>query len=103
MVPRISMKFRAALALALIGCLALLAPLAYANPPDPTWGSGVYDDADLDVIVGLITSETSLAQPLGPPDLSPTTECVASVVANDEDPALAPPQQGDAIRAPPAA
>jgi len=97
------MKFRAALALTLLGCLALLAPLAYANPSDPTWVSGVFDDADLDVIVGLITSESGLAEPLGPPDLSPASERVAPVVGNDEDPALAPPHPGDAIRAPPAA
>ncbi|HTY77631.1 MAG TPA: hypothetical protein VMI34_07425 [Candidatus Bathyarchaeia archaeon] len=97
------MKFRAALALALLGCLAFLAPLAYANPPDPTWTSGVYDDADLDAIVGLITSESGLAEPFGAPDLSPTTECVTSVVGNDEAPVLAPPHPGDAIRAPPSA
>ena len=97
------MKFRAALALVLLGTLALLTPLAYAMPADPSWIAGVYDDADLDAIVGLITSESGLVEPLGTPDLAPLAAGVlAAAVGNDEDPALSPSYPGDAIRAPPA-
>jgi hypothetical protein len=51
------MKLRAALAVVLVASLAVLATLAYASPPDPSWISGLYDDGDFDNIVGLITSD----------------------------------------------
>ena len=38
--------------------LVIIAPvtLAHASPPDPTWLAGVYDQADFDDVVGLLTS-----------------------------------------------
>src|SRR5262245_21207907 len=38
--------------------LLLIAPvtLAHASPPDQTWLAGVYDQADFDDVVGLLTS-----------------------------------------------
>jgi len=40
--------------------LATLTALAHATPPDPTWISGLYDNADYDDVIILATSETSL-------------------------------------------
>ena len=36
--------------------------LAYASPPDPSWGHGVYDDADFDDIVCLIIASSGLVE-----------------------------------------
>ena len=33
-----------------------LVPLAYASPPDPTYLAGIWDDADYDDVVVLVTS-----------------------------------------------
>lgn len=38
--------------------------LAYASPPDPSWVHGVYDDADFDDIVCLITTSSGLVADL---------------------------------------
>ena len=39
--------------------LAALPGLAYASPPDPSWIPGLYDNADYDDVVVLVTSETA--------------------------------------------
>ncbi len=44
--------------LAVTGILTALVPLAYASPPDPTWIAGIYDNADYDEVVGLVTDGT---------------------------------------------
>src|SRR5690348_14791046 len=46
---------------ALTGVLLVLVPLAYASPPDPTWIPGLYDDADYDDVVGLVTDGTGVS------------------------------------------
>jgi hypothetical protein len=46
----------------LAASMLMLTPLAYANPPDPTWLSGYWDDDDFDDVVGYITSATGLLQ-----------------------------------------
>ena len=40
---------------ALLTSLVLLAPLAYADPPDQVWLGGLYDDDDQDNAVSLVT------------------------------------------------
>jgi hypothetical protein len=53
------MRCRAASLVALLlGVLALLTPLAYASPPDPTWIAGLWDDADYDDVVVLVASSS---------------------------------------------
>jgi hypothetical protein len=96
------MKLRAALALALLSSLLLLASLAYASPPDPSWISGFYDDADFDNIIGLITSEAGVIERFGAGDNGPAEVVVATVVCREQEPALCPSSSSDAIRAPPA-
>lgn len=49
----------------ILAALATTSSLAYASPPDPSWISGIYDDADFDDVVGLATSGTSLVGPEG--------------------------------------
>src|SRR6185369_10111014 len=55
------MTSRAALIAFLAAVLATISSLAYASPADPTWIPGVYDDADFDDVVGLVTSAEALA------------------------------------------
>jgi len=43
--------------LVLVGPMVALTALAYATPPDPSWIGGIYDDADYDDVLLLITSE----------------------------------------------
>jgi len=96
------MKLRAVLALALLSSLLLLAPFAYASPPDPSWISGFYDDADFDNIIGLITSDAGVSERFGAGDKGPAEVVIATVVCREQEPALSPFSSSDAIRAPPA-
>jgi hypothetical protein len=52
----------ASLALLLGVLISSLSVLAYASPPDPWWGRGVYDDADFDDVVCLIITKTGLVE-----------------------------------------
>ena len=97
------MKCRATLALTLLGTLLVLVPLAYASPPDPTWGSGVYDDADFDGIVDFITSDVGVVEQFDAVGSCRVEIVVLVVVGSDQDPALSPLPFSDAIRAPPVA
>ena len=75
--------------------------LAYASPPDPSWGHGVYDDADLDDIVCSIIASSGLVEDLCAASQSPHfTLTDAELPQNDRSIAsssLASPQP----RAPP--
>lgn len=55
------MKLQRAVILLLTVALFALTPLAQASPPDQTWISGFYDDADYDDIVLIITSSVGVA------------------------------------------
>jgi hypothetical protein len=49
--------------LALAGAVATLTPLALASPPDPTWISGLYDDADYDdAVLAVMTADASCGE-----------------------------------------
>ena len=50
-------------ALVLLSILCALTPLAEAVPADPLWIAGIYDDADQDEIVGLVTSTMAAELP----------------------------------------
>ena len=62
--------------------LTALVPLAYGSPPDPTWVSGVYDNADYDDVVGLVTDGTGANDNQAPPRVE---EGTASYVLLAED------------------
>ena len=51
---------RSLLGLVLLCASAALLPLAYASPPDPSWIRGVYDGADFDDVVVLLTSGSAV-------------------------------------------
>jgi len=44
-----------------VASLVALVPLAHSSPPDPTWLSGLWDDADQDDVVMLATSASGIA------------------------------------------
>lgn len=69
------------LILLLAASLLTLTPLAYANPPDPTWVLGFWDDDDFDDVVGYVTSATALLQAPGACELHlPCPEVLKFVV-----------------------
>jgi hypothetical protein len=51
---------RRMLALGLLPILVVLAPLADARPPDPTWITGIYDAGDFDEVVVAVISATAV-------------------------------------------
>src|SRR5437867_4920126 len=48
--------------LSLVAAILALAPAAHANPPDQSWIDGLYDNADFDNIVVVITSNLGAIQ-----------------------------------------
>lgn len=64
MVPRdhAEVQWSRLLALLLIAVIAGLAPATYANPPDPSWLSGYWDDDDFDDVVLLLYGTVALVQ-----------------------------------------
>jgi len=50
------------------GLLAIFAvaltPIAYADPPDPTWLGGYWDDDDFDNVIEFITCASAIIAPL---------------------------------------
>ncbi|HET7343387.1 MAG TPA: hypothetical protein VFL90_18110 [Methylomirabilota bacterium] len=56
------MRLRILLVHVLVVALLALTPLAQASPPDPTWLAGLYDDADYDDVVLLITGGASVVE-----------------------------------------
>ena len=86
-------------ALLLIGALVTLVPLAHGRPPDQTWISGLYDDADHDDAVLAVTDGIGFPVNDGPaisPVDSPNTLVALLVLAR-----LDPPRIDPAPRAPP--
>ena len=74
------------LVLVLLAYCGTLPIAAYASPPDPIWLPGIYDDADYDDVIGLLTDTTAIRElPLiatgpAPIDFWPVLGGVASVV-----------------------
>ena len=54
---------RGALALLIVVLIAGLAPVAFADPPDPTWIGGYWDDDDFDNVVNAIATTFALKAP----------------------------------------
>ena len=57
------MIFRRLVGLSLVTAVLALAPVAHASPPDQSWIPGLYDNADFDDVVLLITSHLGGIQP----------------------------------------
>ena len=95
------MRYRITL-VALLGlALLALAALAHASPPDETWQPGVYDDADFDDVITLITL-LSGAPPDAPAAVLRHAPVTPSIVLSDESGALPTRQRRpDDARSPP--
>ena len=82
--------------------LAALPSLAYASPPDPSWIPGLYDDADYDDVVVLVSSETASVGPGMLSDLRPIVSMVKHVPACPGEVEHSTPVSVVRLRAPPA-
>jgi len=89
--------------LSLVAAVVVLAPAAHASPPDQTWIAGLYDDADFDDVVLLITSNLAAVDP----SVVSSSRLVATVVSLVPPAASFPPTASalsfGACRAPPLA
>jgi hypothetical protein len=92
---------RFSMLLVLVSALALLAPLALANPPDPNWIRGLYDDGDLDNVISIITLSDAWLEP-SPLDASSTPIVIALLNQTDERSAPSEALPVMQARAPPA-
>ena len=80
--------WRRCLVLVVLACSGTLPFLAHASPPDPIWTPGIYDDADYDDVIGLLTDTAAVrelpliaADPVGL-GFSPVLGRSASVVSD---------------------
>src|SRR5262245_20898175 len=75
---RVSGQWRCVCASSLVVALALLGSLAHANLPDPSWVPGIYDGADYDDVIVLVTSGTEGVSRVRGADLQPILEVTSS-------------------------
>lgn len=71
-------------ALTVVGTLVLGQLLAYADPPDPTWISGFWDDADYDDVIVRVTSTVGASETGWLSVLAPHWVPIWSIPAADE-------------------
>src|SRR5215475_5139852 len=64
--------------------LVVLAPLAHASPPDPTWLSGFWDARDHDDVAILASSLLSTADDRPSDPLAPLPASSSKVLASEE-------------------
>jgi hypothetical protein len=89
--------------LGLIAAVLALAPVAHASPPDQSWITGLYDNADFDDVILLITNNLDTVQPQLVSSLCPMDSVVSPLSpAATAAPVLSPPSSGPS-RAPPLA
>jgi len=70
----------------LVFSLALLAPLAHASPPDPTWIHGVFDAADSDDAIIAATGTQCVTD--GVPSPAPVALIAAGAVSSPGSPGV---------------
>jgi hypothetical protein len=87
-------------ALVLVAFLLGLTPAAYADPPDPTWIGGYWDDDDFDDAVAFIVSTCAVAE-LYTVDAGPRWAPIARVELCEPNTAPAPLRSVVFSRAPP--
>ena len=85
----------------LVTTSATLWSLAYASPPDPSWIYGIYDGADFDDVVVLITSGTGDVDPALPADSCYTSVLIGPLAPPTEKACTAVPGSAVRPRAPP--
>jgi hypothetical protein len=92
---------QARMALLILATQALLPTLAHASPPDPAWIPGIYDDADYDDVVLLVSSEVGSVTPAALDELRPLPRIVGELAHSGESAALTPLASATQSRAPP--
>jgi hypothetical protein len=90
------------LTLVLIALLIGLTPVAYAEPPDPIWFPGYWDDDDLDNSVTFIVSATAI-DAAAPADAGPLVVHVTHLEADTPNRNAVPFRSARSSRAPPVA
>jgi hypothetical protein len=86
----------------LVGLMVVLTPMAWASPVDPSWISGMYDDADFDDVVTYLTSLGTAPIPTLPVrELLPVLALVPAESAPDERVGVPTPLSSHSPRAPP--
>jgi hypothetical protein len=87
--------------LGLVAAVLALAPAAHASPPDQSWIPGLYDNADFDDVVLLITSNLGAIQPSIVWSLRPVAPAVGLITPMDTEPHPLSPLSSVLGRAPP--
>jgi hypothetical protein len=91
-----------ALAVILLLAVGTLTSLAYASPPDPSWIGGIYDGADYDDVVDMITSAAAATAPVFVVDVRLIPPLAGLAPQHPEDPVPTLPFSPLQSRAPPA-
>ena len=87
----------------LVAALLALVPAAHASPPDPSWIPGLYDNADFDDIVLLITSNLGATQPSMVWSVRPVASVIGLLTPMAAEPRPLFPRSSVLSRAPPLA
>ena len=90
-------------ALGLLPILLALVPLADASPPDPTWLTGFYDDADFDEVVVAVVSTSAVVNGIVLPSVKTANVPARTPWPRDAVVRAAAPLPPVSIRAPPSA
>src|SRR5215472_12538175 len=86
-------------AMLLVLLIIIPVTLAHASPPDQTWLAGVYDQADFDDVVGLLTSALEATDSTAAPEAGACFTLAPKLCP----PAVAWPASAPAYSAPPRA
>jgi hypothetical protein len=89
------------IALLLVMALLALQPLAQATPPDPTWIPGLWDDADYDDVVLVVTGAVVVAESFFADPVGPIVSCLCPVASGRCKIVAAGPLESSCSRAPP--
>ena len=89
--------------LSLVAVVLALAPAAHASPPDQSWIPGLYDNADFDDVVLLITSNLGAIQLGIVWSLRPAIPVVTLIMTMGTEPRSLLPLSSAFGRAPPLA
>ena len=94
-------RFSAGIQPILLLVVAVLTPLAYGSPPDPSWIRGVYDGADYDDVVILVTSAVGVVSSCLLAELRPVAPPASWIALSTAAFTPATPSASSQPRAPP--
>ena len=77
--------------------------LAHASPPDQTWLAGVYDEADFDDVIGLLTSALEATDATVAPQAGPSLVLAPKLFRARVAGPVSAPAYSAPLRAPPIA